>query len=134
MLIGTPEKEIEEIQKGAPDDLPEIINDLDDVGDDVALQGIMVFMTSLRVILIIFVRYFLGPLSYSLDNETHLKKIRQRVEKYQIQELNPPRPGSKLLVLDIDYTLFDHRSPAERASQLMRPYLHEFLTESYNKK
>ena len=40
MLIGTPEKEIEEIQKGAPDDLPEIINDLDDVGDDVALQGI----------------------------------------------------------------------------------------------
>ena len=52
MLIGTPEKEIEEIQKGAPDDLPEIINDLDDVGDDVALQGIMVFMTSLRVILI----------------------------------------------------------------------------------
>ena len=39
MLIGTPEKEIEEIQKGAPDDLPEIINDLDDVGDDVALQG-----------------------------------------------------------------------------------------------
>ena len=134
MLIGTPEKEIEEIQKGAPDDLPEIINDLDDVGDDVALQGIMVFMTSLRFILIIFVRFFLGRLSYSLDNETHLKKIRQRVEKYQIQELNPPRPGSKLLVLDIDYTLFDHRSPAERASQLMRPYLHEFLTESYNKK
>lgn len=105
MLIGTPEKEIEEIQKGAPDDLPDIKNDLDYVGDDFALQ----------------------------DNETHLKKIRQRVEKYQIEELNPPRPGSKLLVLDIDYTLFDHRSPAERASQLMRPYLHEFLTESYNK-
>ena len=73
-------------------------------------------------------------LKFIKDNETHLKKIRQRVEKYQIEELNPPRPGSKLLVLDIDYTLFDHRSPAERASQLMRPYLHEFLTESYNKK
>ena len=39
MLIGTPEKEIEEIQKGAPDDLPDIKNDLDYVGDDFALQG-----------------------------------------------------------------------------------------------
>jgi len=105
MLIGTPEKEIEAIQAGPPADLPEIINDLEDVGDDIALE----------------------------DNETHLRKIRQRVEKYAITELNPPRDGSKLLVLDIDYTLFDHRSPAERASQLMRPYLHEFLTESYNK-
>ena len=52
MLIGTPEKEIEEIQKGAPDDLPEIINDLDDVGDDVALQGtFLTFMTSHCIIL-----------------------------------------------------------------------------------
>ena len=121
MLIGTPEKEIEEIQKGAPDDLPDIKNDLDYVGDDFALQGWFW----------ILIKNFIKN---KIDNETHLKKIRQRVEKYQIEELNPPRPGSKLLVLDIDYTLFDHRSPAERASQLMRPYLHEFLTESYNKK
>ena len=35
--------------------------------------------------------------------------------------LNPPRPGKKLLVLDIDYTLFDHRTPAENPLQLMRP-------------
>lgn len=27
----------------------------------------------------------------------------------------------KLLVLDIDYTLFDHRSPAENPLELMRP-------------
>jgi len=105
MLIGTPEADIEAIQAGPPEDLPEVINDLEDVGDDVALE----------------------------DNETHLRKIRQRVEKYQIQIMNEPREGSKLLVLDIDYTLFDHRSTAERAGQLMRPYLHEFLTESYNK-
>ena len=45
--------------------------------------------------------------------------------------MNPPRPGSKLLVLDIDYTLFDHRSVATNAMQLMRPYLHEFLTKAY---
>jgi hypothetical protein len=34
---------------------------------------------------------------------------------------NPPRPGKKLLVLDIDYTLFDHRSVAETPLELQRP-------------
>lgn len=45
--------------------------------------------------------------------------------------LNEPRPGKKLLVLDIDYTLYDHRSAAETGYELMRPYLHEFLTSAY---
>lgn len=45
--------------------------------------------------------------------------------------LNEPRPGKKLLVLDIDYTLFDHRSAAETGNELMRPFLHEFLTSAY---
>ena len=44
---------------------------------------------------------------------------------------NEPRPGKKLLVLDIDYTLFDHRSVAETGNELMRPFLHEFLTSAY---
>ena len=35
--------------------------------------------------------------------------------------LNPCRDGKRLLVLDIDYTLFDHRSPAENPLELMRP-------------
>lgn len=61
----------------------------------------------------------------------NLAKIERRVKEYKVQILNPPRPGKKLLVLDIDYTLFDHRSVAENALQLMRPYLHEFLTEAY---
>lgn len=46
--------------------------------------------------------------------------------------MNQPREGKKLLVLDIDYTLFDHRSVAETGNELMRPYLHEFLTDAYN--
>jgi NLI interacting factor-like phosphatase. len=50
---------------------------------------------------------------------------------FQIDILNEPRPGKKLLVLDIDYTLFDHRSAAEQGYELMRPYLHEFLTSAY---
>ena len=35
--------------------------------------------------------------------------------------LSEPRSGKKLLVLDIDYTLFDHVSPAETAAELARP-------------
>uniref|UniRef100_A0A2P2M7K8 Uncharacterized protein MANES_07G021300 n=1 Tax=Rhizophora mucronata TaxID=61149 RepID=A0A2P2M7K8_RHIMU len=49
----------------------------------------------------------------------------------QIDLRNPCREGKKLLVLDIDYTLFDHRSTAENPLELMRPYLHEFLTAVY---
>ncbi|KAF9623282.1 hypothetical protein IFM89_000771 [Coptis chinensis] len=40
--------------------------------------------------------------------------------------------GKKLLVLDIDYILFDHRSTAENPLELMRPYLHEFLSAAYS--
>ena len=28
---------------------------------------------------------------------------------FKVKEVNPKREGKKLLVLDIDYTLFDHR-------------------------
>ena len=91
------------LKAGAPDDQPEILNDLEDIGEEISVE----------------------------QKEEHLKKIKKRVETLEILEINPPRPGSKLLVLDIDYTLFDHRSPAENAAQLMRPFLHEFLTEAY---
>ncbi|KOB66416.1 Ubiquitin-like domain-containing CTD phosphatase 1 [Operophtera brumata] len=52
-------------------------------------------------------------------------------EELDVKVLNEPREGKKLLVLDIDYTLFDHRSVAETGYELMRPYLHEFLTSAY---
>ena len=58
-------------------------------------------------------------------------KLERRVKTYQGKILNEARPGKKLLVLDIDYTLFDHRSAAETGAELMRPYLHEFLTTVY---
>ncbi|KAF4359504.1 hypothetical protein G4B88_020302 [Cannabis sativa] len=66
------------------------------------------------------------------DNEVNKQKLRRRVDQYKVIDLrNPCREGKKLLVLDIDYTLFDHRSTAENPLQLMRPYLHEFLTAAY---
>lgn len=45
--------------------------------------------------------------------QIYLSKIEKRVRFYKIEELNPPRENKRLLVLDIDYTLFDHRSCAE---------------------
>lgn len=50
----------------------------------------------------------------------------------EVKVLNPPRRGKHLLVLDIDYTIFDLDSSAERPDELARPYLHQFLTAAYN--
>ena len=35
------------------------------------------------------------------------EKLRRRIASVNVKVLNPPRPGKKCLVLDIDYTLFD---------------------------
>ncbi|KAJ8755616.1 hypothetical protein K2173_022211 [Erythroxylum novogranatense] len=67
------------------------------------------------------------------DKEVNKQKLRRRIDQYKIEILNPCRKGNKLLVLDIDYTLFDHRSSAENPLELMRPYLHEFLKAVYAK-
>lgn len=103
MMVGSLETDIEEACK-KPDDTSEVLNDLEQDGeDDVPLE----------------------------NREVYLAKVNKRVREYQVEELNPPREGKKLLVLDIDYTLFDHRSTAETGTELMRPYLHEFLTDAY---
>ncbi|XP_073127147.1 ubiquitin-like domain-containing CTD phosphatase [Henckelia pumila] len=65
------------------------------------------------------------------DKEVNKQKLRRRIEQFKIEVRNPCREGKKLLVLDIDYTLFDHRSTAENPLELMRPYLHEFLSAVY---
>ncbi|MGH0158308.1 UNVERIFIED_CONTAM: hypothetical protein FKN15_051943 [Acipenser sinensis] len=65
------------------------------------------------------------------NREENLAKIARRVKEYQVEVLNPPREGKSLLVLDVDYTLFDHKSCAETGLELMRPYLQEFLTSAY---
>lgn len=61
------------------------------------------------------------------DKEENQEKLRRWVAAVDVQLLNPPRPGKKCLVLDIDYTLFDLGSSAERAEELARPHLHQFL-------
>ena len=77
---GSLETEIAETQS-KPENLPEVINDFDIEEEEVALQ----------------------------DKEIYLEKIAKRVRDYEVKILNPSRENKKLLVLDIDYTLFDHR-------------------------
>ena len=45
--------------------------------------------------------------------EEYLAKIEKRIKDYKIEILNEPRPGKKLLVLDIDYTLFGKWNPVD---------------------
>lgn len=105
MMMGSQEEEIKGIELASRHGLPPLEDDLDDDELD----------TDARI-----------P-----KEPTYMAKIFRRVKHYKIKMLNEPRPNKKLLVLDIDYTLFDHRSVAQTASELMRPYLHEFLTSAY---
>lgn len=45
-------------------------------------------------------------LVFLFAREEYLAKIERRIKEYKICVLNEPREGKKLLVLDIDYTLF----------------------------
>lgn len=103
MMVGSTEADIEDACS-LPDDIGEVIDDFDDAEER----------------------------EESVENSAvYLAKVQRRVRDYKITELSPPREGKHLLVLDIDYTLFDHRSPAEQGTELMRPFLHEFLTSAY---
>lgn len=102
MMMGTREEELDKV-KEPPPDLPEVINDFDIEEEEIAIE----------------------------NREEYLAKIEKRVKEYKIEVMNEPRPGKKLLVLDIDYTLFDHRSVAEQFNELIRPFLHEFLQSAY---
>merc|ERR1712013_265778 len=46
---------------------------------------------------------------------------------YKINQLNKPRKGKKLVVLDIDHTLLEYRDGVNH----LRPYVHEFLAIVY---
>ncbi|KAK6618646.1 Ubiquitin-like domain-containing CTD phosphatase 1 [Polyplax serrata] len=102
MMMGSLEDDITQVNT-IPEGMPDVINDLDIDDAEVAIENM----------------------------EVHLSKIEKRIKEYEITEKSEPRAGKNLLVLDIDYTLFDHRSVAETGAELMRPYLHEFLTSAY---
>ena len=41
-----------------------------------------------------------------INDQRNLRKIREHTAKLQLNIINPPRPGKRLLVLDIDYSGF----------------------------
>ena len=102
MLMGSKEDTIAAVST-IPDDLPDIVDDFGKQSEEIPAEELELFQ----------------------------KKVQRRVKDYQVKVLNEPRKGMKLLVLDIDYTLFDHRSVGEKGVELMRPYLHEFLAGAY---
>ena len=86
------------------------------------------------------------------NDQRNIRKIREASEKLKINVIHPLREGKRLLVLDIDYSLFSHfqgyltkvtrihlaildtkplTSGALPPSECARPRLHEFLTAIY---
>nr|CAI5870342.1 unnamed protein product [Callosobruchus analis] len=102
MMMGSREEDIAEANT-APENMPNVVNDFDIEDEEIAIE----------------------------NQEVYLAKIERRIKEYNVKVLNQFRPDKKLLVLDIDYTLFDHRSTAQTGAELMRPFLHEFLTDAY---
>ncbi|XP_019747522.1 ubiquitin-like domain-containing CTD phosphatase 1 [Hippocampus comes] len=102
MMMGTREEGLEEVLAPPPEN-DDVVNDFDIEEEVIEVE----------------------------NREENLAKIARRVKDYKVEEMNSPREGKRLLVLDVDYTLFDHKSCAESGQELMRPYLHEFLTSAY---
>lgn len=59
------------------------------------------------------------------------RRLERRIQATKIRIMNEPRQSKKLLVLDLDYTLFDCHSSANSVAELGRPGLHEFLASAY---
>lgn len=59
------------------------------------------------------------------------RRLERRLAHTTIELIHPPRDGKRLLVLDLDYTLFDCKSRAPTVAELGRPGLHTFLAAAY---
>jgi len=105
ILMGTPDEAIQQVQK-QEQEAPEVQDDFDISEHDQQTLELK-------------------------DREEVKEKLERRVRSVAVDIMNAPRPGKKCLVLDIDYTLFDLGSSAERPEELARPYLHEFLAATY---
>ena len=74
----------------------------------------------------------LEHLSPELEQAAIQNKIQRLTQKIEVKFLNPPRWGSKLLVLDLDHTLIDFSCRFEYMfEQLKRPHLDKFLAAAY---
>jgi hypothetical protein len=54
--------------------------------------------------------------SHHTHNTTLYSQVQKRIQETEITLLTPPRSGKPLLVLDIDYTIYDCSSTVEVCS------------------
>ncbi|KAK3843465.1 MAG: HAD subfamily IIID h [Linnemannia gamsii] len=101
LMMGTPEAKVIK----APEVMPDVLNDLEEdyTPDDEAFASMA-------------------------QNQ---KSLRSTIAKCDINIMHPLRPGKKLLVLDLDYTLIDCKALNNPLIDVMRPGLHEFLSVCY---
>jgi ubiquitin-like domain-containing CTD phosphatase 1 len=110
MLVGTREEDISQIHSTVLSSLDEgVFNDLDfDYASGSGSRGLVV-----------------------RNPESNARKLKRRLETTEIRIIHEPRPGKKLLVLDLDYTLYDCKGNAELIAEHGRPGLHRFLSCCY---
>ncbi|PSC72065.1 Ubiquitin-like domain-containing CTD phosphatase [Micractinium conductrix] len=104
-MLGTADADIQKVQKDA-EVAPHVQDDL-----DINEEG----MAQLSL----------------LEQPEVQEKLKRRIAAGNIKVLNPPRPGKKLAVFDIDYTIFDLNSAAERPDELLRPFVHQCFAAIY---
>lgn len=66
----------------------------------------------------------------AIESVRNRRKLKETADALSIDEMNPPRPGKKLLVLDLDGCVLDTgtwKEPNFSTQMFMRPYLHDFL-------
>ncbi|KAF8709745.1 Beta-eliminating lyase, partial [Rhizoctonia solani] len=108
-LVGTPAGE--EFKEISEDQLPDVVNDLDLQIDAASAEA-----------------------KSMAQDKRNIRKILEAAKNLNINVMHPLRPGKKLLVLDLDYTLLDTKpltSGMLPAEECARPGLHEFLELVY---
>eukprot|EP00162_Nutomonas_longa_P013042 comp21387_c0_seq1/m.46154 comp21387_c0_seq1/g.46154 ORF comp21387_c0_seq1/g.46154 comp21387_c0_seq1/m.46154 type:complete len:372 (+) comp21387_c0_seq1:77-1192(+) len=104
-MMGTPEASIVKAP-AEMDDLPDVVNDLDWDFNPTTTSDVR----------------------FKAENQI---KLQQRIRALNIQFINPPRPGKRLLVLDLDYTLWDHKTQQPNIEGVKRPFCDEMMASAY---
>jgi ubiquitin-like domain-containing CTD phosphatase 1 len=65
-----------------------------------------------------------------MRNDIHLQRLQAAIQATQIQMITPPREGKRLLVVDLDYCIFDCKSSAP-IQQCKRPFTDDMLAQVY---
>ncbi|GAA6058687.1 hypothetical protein JCM10212_003375 [Sporobolomyces blumeae] len=66
----------------------------------------------------------------AIESVRNRRKLKEYADAFECDQMNPPRPGKKLLVLDLDGCILDTslwKEPNFSTQMFMRPYLHDFL-------